>query len=312
MKMKKLLALSGGGDRGAVLVGMLHGVYRALGKDAVKWDQIAGISAGAIVGALVSQTTPYDFDKRMEHARDLFESGGFHVVTPHINLGYFGNLVNALMYHDSIYSNEAMRKLISDNYDIANELIHLQVGMYNKNSCEYRTYEGRHKEDAIIASASVPIIFPAVNIDGSMYSDGGSRHMIPVEEVIEYIEKHKGETIVVDMMICYPINCPELFFSMTTPKTSYPLVEGMFRLITDQMMNCMYNDLRDLARYLDITFEELTDKPCNTFITEKVTLRIFSPDDGRYSNFTAIDPKEMEYMYKGGKRVAMEFLQGND
>ena len=91
-KMKKLLALSGGGDRGAVLVGMLHGVYRALGKDAVKWDQIAGISAGAIVGALVSQTTPYDFDKRMEHARDLFESGGFHVVSPHVNLGYFANI----------------------------------------------------------------------------------------------------------------------------------------------------------------------------------------------------------------------------
>ncbi len=307
--MKKLLALSGGGDRGAVLVGMLHGVYRALGKDAVKWDQIAGISAGAIVGALVSQTTPYDFDKRMEHARDLFESGGFHVVTPHINLGYFANMVNALMYHDSIYSNEAMRTLISDNYDIANELIHLQVGMYNKGTCEYETYEGPKKEDAIIASAAVPIIFPPVNINGKMYSDGGSRHMIPVEEVFEFIEKNKGDTILVDLMICYPINSPELFFNMTTPKTSYPLIEEMFHLITDQMLNVMYNDLRELARYLDIPFEELTEKPCNTFITEDVTIRLFSPDDGRYSNFTAIDPKEMENMYKSGKRVAMDFIK---
>ena len=310
--MKKLLALSGGGDRGAVLVGMLHGVYRALGKDAVKWDQIAGISAGAIVGALVSQTTPYDFDKRMEHARDLFESGGFHVVSPHVNLGYFTNMVNALLYHDSIYSNEAMRTLISDNYNVANEMIHLQVGMYNKGTCEYETYEGRSKEDAIIASASVPIIFPPVNINGKMYTDGGSRHMIPVEEVFEFVEKNKGETILVDMMICYPINCPELFFSMTTPKSTYPLIEEMFHLITDQMLNVMYNDLRDLARYLDISFEELTEKPCNTFITESVTIRIFSPDDGRYSNFTAIDPKEMADMYKSGKRVAMGLLQGDD
>ena len=39
----RLLALSAGGDRGAVLVGMLHGLYRVEGRDRVDWHQIAGI-----------------------------------------------------------------------------------------------------------------------------------------------------------------------------------------------------------------------------------------------------------------------------
>ena len=52
----RLLALSAGGDRGAVLVGMLHGLYKCKGRDRVDWDQVSGISAGAIVGGLVSQT----------------------------------------------------------------------------------------------------------------------------------------------------------------------------------------------------------------------------------------------------------------
>ena len=76
----RLSALSAGGDRGAVLVGMLHGLYRIEGRERVNWRQIAGISAGAIVGGLVSQTLPETFDSKMEHAKDLFELGGFHVV----------------------------------------------------------------------------------------------------------------------------------------------------------------------------------------------------------------------------------------
>ena len=83
----KMLALSAGGDRGAVLVGMLHGMYRVLGREGVDWKEIAGISAGAVVGALVSNTIPETFDTKMESAKDLFELGGFHVVAPHTRWG---------------------------------------------------------------------------------------------------------------------------------------------------------------------------------------------------------------------------------
>ena len=54
-------------------------------------------------------------------------------------------------------------------------------------------------------------------------------------------------------MVCYPINCYELFFKATTPEGYYPLIEESFRLITDQMLHTLTNDLKELARYIGIS-----------------------------------------------------------
>ena len=303
----RLLALSAGGDRGAVLVGMLHGLYRVEGRDRVDWHQIAGISAGAIVGGLVSQTLPETFDSKMEHAKDLFELGGFHVIEPHTRWGFYVNAIDALWYYDSLYSNAPMRKLITDNFNETLCFTPLKVGAYNKDTCEYETFTD-NLENAITASASVPIVFPPIQIGPHKYQDGALRHIIPVEEIFQFIKEHpRGCEI--DVMICYPINCYELFFKATTPEGYLPLIEESFRVMTDQMLSTLNNDLKELARYLEISHDEIRAKACNTFCKGNTMIHIFSPDDAVYTNFTNIKPVEMKNMYDGGKRVVMEYLK---
>ena len=303
----RLLALSAGGDRGAILVGMLHGLYKIGGKSRVDWKQISGISAGSLVGGLVSQVPPDRFDKQMEFAKDLFEIGGFHVVEPHTRWGFYINAIDALWYYDSLYSNAPMRKMISEHFDESSCYTPLTVGVYNKDTCEYQTFYS-DLSHAIMASASVPIVFPSIKIGDHKYQDGAMRHMIPVEEIFAFIENHP-DGCSIDVMVCYPINSYELFFKATQPMGHLPLIEESFRVMTDQMMSTLINDLKDIARYLEVDFDQLRYRACNTFVKDKVIINIFSPDDAIYSHFTHIDPEQMRRMYEGGRRVVMEYLK---
>lgn len=110
-------------------------------------------------------------------------------------------------------------------------------------------------------------------------------------------------------MICYPINCFELFFKAMTPEGYYPLIEESFRCMTAQMLGTLTNDLTKLADFLGISFEEIREKPCNSFYKDGVMINLFSHDDATYTNFTDIKPEEMKMMYDGGKRVIMEYLK---
>ena len=92
-----------------------------------------------------------------------------------------------------------------------------------------------------------------------------------------------------------------------TPEGFLPLIEESFRVMTDQMLSTLSNDLRRIADFLEIEYDELREKPCNTFQKDGVTINIFSPDDAVYTNFTNIKPEEMKNMYTGGKRVVMDF-----
>ena len=306
MTFKRLLALSSGGDRGAVLIGMLHGMYQTVGKKRCQWTQISGISAGSIVGALVSQTTPETFDIVMERARDMFELGGFHVVQPHTRWGTMVNAIDAMMYYSSLYSNEALIKLIDEQFSEDLMITPLTCGAYNKDTCEYETFT-ENLNRAIVASASVPIVFPPLEINGQSYQDGAMRHIIPVREIIEFLKSNR--VCEVDVMICYPVSNRKEFFAANTPTGYLPLLEELFRTITDQMLSTMLNDLQLLANYLEVDVNELWRYPCNTVKKNGQTIRIYSPKNAKFTTFTDIQKEQMEEMYNDGKTAVQEYLK---
>lgn len=306
MVFKRLLALSSGGDRGAVLIGMLHSMYQTVGKKRCQWTQISGISAGSIVGGLVSQTTPETFDIVMERARDMFELGGFHVVQPHTSWGTMINAIDALLYYSSLFSNEAMKKLVKEQFSSDLMITPLTCGAYNRDTCEYETFHD-NLEEAIVASASVPIVFPPVEINGKMYQDGAMSHIIPVREIIAFLKEHR--VCEVDVMVCYPVSNRKEFFAANTPTNYLPLLEELFRTITVQMLNTMLNDLQLLADYLEVDVTELWRDPCNTIKKNGQTIHIYSPKNAKFTTFTDIQKEQMEQMYNDGKSVIQEYLK---
>ena len=306
---KSFLALSGGGDRGCVLIGMLTELYHMKGESVIQWEEVAGISAGALVGSLVAQTDNKNFDDKVKEAKSIFLAGGFHVVENWVWGGQIINLLDALLYHESVFQNAPMKQLIQDNFKKENLKRKIHVGAYNKTKCKYESFDSAHEkfEQAIMASASVPVVLPSVEINGSRYEDGGMRHLIPVIEIENWVKKTIGPKHV-DIMVCFPINNVEAFIRMTTPETNYPLLNQACRSMSDIMLQQMVNDLQTVAKLCGVKTEELMKSNCNEFTNGDLTIRLLSPSDGTYSSFIHMNPKSSMSMFESGARAVREYL----
>lgn len=307
--VKSFLALSGGGDRGCVLIGMLTELYHMKRLPSIQWEEVAGISAGALVGSLIAQTDDQNYEEKVKQAKSIFLSGGFHVVENWVWGGQIINLLDALLYHESVFQNAPMKQLIQNNFKKTNLKRKLHVGAYNKTTCMYESFNATHPEfeHAIMASASVPVVLPSVEIDGSRYEDGGMRHLIPVIEIENWIKKTVGPKHV-DVMVCFPINNVEAFIRMTTPETNYPLLNQACRSMSDIMLQQMMNDLKSIAQLCGVTLDTLLQSNCNEFSNSDLTIRILSPEDGIYSSFIHMNPKSSMSMFESGARAVREYL----
>lgn len=309
--MKSFLAMSGGGDRGCVLVGILDELHEMKGETEIGWDQCAGISAGALTAAMISQTDVKTFRKTIKTLKDIFLQGGFHVVESWVYGGQVINMLDALIYHESIYQSTPMKNLIDQHFDVNKIVRPFSVGAYNKTLCKYETF--RSKDDvkdikrAVLASAAVPVVLPSVQIDGYKYEDGGMRHLIPVIEIQEWLNKTKGPKHV-DVLVCFPINNYELFMKMTVPNTAYPLINNTVRSMCDVMLQQMQTDLKALSDMVNVSYEVFTSNNCCEFTNGDLTIRVLSPADGEFTSFIHMKPETSMKLFESGARAVREYL----
>jgi NTE family protein len=148
------LCLSGGGARGMAHVGAL----KCLSEKDYRIEAISGTSAGAIIGAFIADGF---------HAAEIEELILTHIKKLPINSHHLKQgLLNVTFLKDLI-KNNLRSKNIED----------LPIP-YFANATNYLTGAGAVFTkgsilDAAVASASIPIVFPPVMIDGIPYVDGG-------------------------------------------------------------------------------------------------------------------------------------------
>ena len=167
------IALSGGGIRG-----MCHaGVMKALEEYGIKPDIIAGVSAGAIVGALYADGYSPD------EIAGFFEHVEFRKMTkvkiP--NGGFFG-----------IESFEKFMavKLRAKTFE---ELkIPLRIVATNLDKGQSVVFTSGNLLEAIIASSTFPVLFTPKVINGENYIDGGVFKNFPVSIIRDDCEKIIG------------------------------------------------------------------------------------------------------------------------
>ncbi|GAA3637040.1 patatin-like phospholipase family protein [Microbacterium awajiense] len=170
--------LGGGGIRGAVEIGMLQAV---LGRG-VRPDLIVGTSIGAINGALVAKDpTP----GVVEALRGAWMSDEADAVYGESLLRQFGRLVKTRTH---LSSPEPLRRLLevalgadSTFEDLA---VPLRVVAANVERAAESVFSAGPLVPAILASAAVPGLLPAVQIDGEHYIDGGIVNSIPIEQAV--------------------------------------------------------------------------------------------------------------------------------
>lgn len=194
--MKLGLALSGGGIRGAVHIGVL----KAFEENNIKIDVIGGTSSGSLVAALYAMGyTPvhiYELFKRYGKTITSMDAGSIingvsgYIVNKKFNISGIsdGNSI------EELYNEFANRKNIYKMSDVKMPIVIPTIDIKNGKEYVFTSKKNRNKNHgkyitdisvgaAVRASSSFPGVFCPYEYKNHIFLDGGTIDNIPVSEV---------------------------------------------------------------------------------------------------------------------------------
>jgi NTE family protein len=211
------LVLQGGGALGAYQ----GGVYQALAEAKIELDWIAGISIGAINAALIAGNPPearvdklrafwegitspnnvgvlnlWESYWRGDQARSFFNQlqavgaliqGTPGFFQPRVPPPFFfpAGAIEATSYYDTSQLRGTLERLVDFDYLNAGKM-RFSVGAVNVRSGNFVYFDSTIrtiKVEHIMASGALPPRFPAVEVDGELYWDGGLISNTPLDWV---------------------------------------------------------------------------------------------------------------------------------
>lgn len=159
------LVLSGGGLRG---IGHL-GAIKALEEHGYRPSVISGCSMGAIIGAFYAAGYTADAMLGIIEKNNLFPTTSFRLRTS----GFL----------DSHFVSRMIQKHIPANtFESLKTPLYVAATNFTSGQIEY--FHSGTLDEALLASSSVPLMFPAVKHKGSMYYDGGILDNLPVKPLL--------------------------------------------------------------------------------------------------------------------------------
>jgi predicted acylesterase/phospholipase RssA len=176
---KVALVLSGGGSKGAYSVGVVN----ALSDLGIHPEIVCGTSSGALSAAMV---VAGDEKKLLEIWKHLtaeqvysrmwklsFIASFFGNFTyPYFSSKPLLNLIRSSVDFDKVKN--STKKLIVSAFDLATGTV---IRFYNDNP---------HLDLCLLASASIPVIFPPIRVDNHVLVDGGVTDNVPFKTAIEH------------------------------------------------------------------------------------------------------------------------------
>jgi NTE family protein len=177
--MTTAFVLGGGGVLGAVEVGML----RALFERGITPDLVLGTSVGALNGAMVARDPSLAVIDRLTElwqaaaaGRDVYGDRPLRTVRRAVSTG------------THIYSASPIRRRLVEEFgDLTFEELPVtfQVCAASIERAAEHWFTSGRVVDAVVASAAVPGLLPAAEVDGEHYLDGGIVNSVPLGRAVE-------------------------------------------------------------------------------------------------------------------------------
>ena len=194
LKYKVSLNLGGGAGRGLAHIGVLKG----LEEQKVPYDIIIGVSMGAFIGSIYSVEPDADFVKNQvkylvdsqefrstlvgSYSKSLKASEG---VLEKLNKVYYqGHMARRLLTKPGISPNNEMEdsfKKVVANIDIANTKIPFATTAVCLETGESKVFTKGSLLKTVMASGTIPMIFPPQKIGDYNYVDGGVLDKIGID-----------------------------------------------------------------------------------------------------------------------------------
>lgn len=174
---KTALVLSGGGAKGAFQAGAERYAREVKG---YHWDIIAGVSVGALNGAMLAMEK---YSRLMEIWNTISDeqvyTGGFNLLS----------VIRLLFGARSFYGNQPLQQLLHQEFEPQRIRADLRVGavsLVDGGYVEFRAHDP-NLEKAILASTVMPVIWEPVDVSEKHTSmvDGGVRNISPIGDVLD-------------------------------------------------------------------------------------------------------------------------------
>ncbi len=166
-EFKTGIILSGGGVRGFAHAGIL----KALNEADIYPDVISGVSAGAIVGALYADGhSPDEIFEFFSEDKSFFKYAKIRIPGK--------GLFKTVGLRDNLSKHLKAKNL----EDLELPLI---IAATNMSRGEVVYFDKGPILDRVMASASIPVLFEPVEIDGDLYVDGGVLDNFPVTPLVK-------------------------------------------------------------------------------------------------------------------------------
>ncbi len=202
--MKTGIALGGGGARGLAHIGVL----KVLEKNGINIHQISGTSIGAVVGGLYAYFR--DAQKVEEFLYEFVDTEAFKDLNldafdpdPNQNSNYWKGLLKNAQRNISLFRSWRYKSMLSEEQikDIFKGFPEMEIKDLPISFAAVATdlitgretvlTDGSFKQ-AIIASSSIPGVFPPVEMLGTKMCDGGVSDLVPV-----YVSRGQGAQYVI-------------------------------------------------------------------------------------------------------------------
>jgi len=219
----RILSLSGGGSHGAFEAGVVDHLVN----NGVKWNVIAGVSAGSLNAAFVGR---YDnFKNATEHLKNIWcDLKNSDVYKIHLN-------------KLNILDSEPLKNTINKNLELTqynSSIFPTLIGMTNIQNGKFQI-ENILKltdiTDILMASSAIPIVFAPVKVNDAYFIDGGTDCDEIISQGINYCLNSKESDITMDLILSYN---PNMKFNNKPPTNIIEYLEGVLKIVYNN-----YNDM---------------------------------------------------------------------
>lgn len=170
--------LSGGGNLGAIQVGML----RALLEHDIYPDLIVGCSVGAINGAALAADPTLEGIDRLE---EVWRSADGKNLMPR---NWLPNAVALARRGEAIHESNGLRKMLEaaiGGHEFRDLAVRFECVATDVKDVREVWFNQGSLLDAILASSAMPALYPAVEIGGCRYLDGAIVNDVPMSRAVE-------------------------------------------------------------------------------------------------------------------------------
>lgn len=177
-KPRVAFVLSGGGNLGALQVGML----RALCEHGIVPDVVLGCSVGAMNGAAFAlDPTAAGVARLEEHW-----TGAIEEVMPSSRVP---SMLQLIRKGESLHPGDGLRRgleaLLGATRRFGDLVLPFECVAADVETATEHWFDDGYLVPAVLASAALPAVFPAVTIEGRRYLDGGVVDNVPVSRAVD-------------------------------------------------------------------------------------------------------------------------------